>query len=62
MPGAQKRKKDSQVVNLFMMLLESAFAKAERKYVGEIDPSSPRLAQEMPLSFNNNTAPNFIYM
>jgi hypothetical protein len=35
--GAQKRKKDSQVVNLFT-LLGSACAKAVRKYVGEIDP------------------------
>ena len=35
--GAQKRKKDSQVINLFT-LLASARAKAVRKYVGEIDP------------------------
>jgi len=35
--GAQKRKKDSQVVSLFM-LLGSAHAKALLKHVGEIDP------------------------
>jgi len=35
--GAQKLKKDSQVISLFM-LSESTCAKAERKYVGEIEP------------------------
>jgi len=35
--GAQKRKKDSQVVSLFT-LLGSTSVKAERKYVGEIVP------------------------
>jgi len=35
MRGAQKRKKDSQVINLFT-LLGSAHAKAVRKYVSEI--------------------------
>jgi hypothetical protein len=34
--GAQKRKKDSQVVSLFT-LLGSTRVKAEGKYVGEID-------------------------
>jgi len=34
--GAQKRKKDSQVVSLFT-LLGSTSVKAERKYVDEID-------------------------
>jgi len=37
--GAQKLKKDSQVVSLFM-LLGSTSVKAERKYVGEIEPCS----------------------
>jgi hypothetical protein len=37
--GAQKRKKDSQVASLFM-LLGSTSVKAERKYVGEIEPGS----------------------
>jgi hypothetical protein len=37
MRGAQKRKKDSQVVSL-LKLSGSARAKAARKYVGEIDP------------------------
>jgi len=36
--GAQKRKKDSQVVSLFT-LLGSSSVKAERKYVGEIEPT-----------------------
>jgi len=35
--GAQKRKKDSQVFSLFT-LLGSTHVKAERKYVGEIEP------------------------
>jgi len=35
--GAQKRKKDSQVISLFM-LSGSTSVKAERKYVGEIEP------------------------
>jgi len=35
--GAQKRKKDSQVVCLFT-LLGSTSVKAEHKYVGEIEP------------------------
>jgi hypothetical protein len=35
--GAQKRKKDSQVVSLFT-LLGSTSVKAERKYVVEIEP------------------------
>ncbi len=35
--GAQKRKKDSQVVSLFTHL-GSTSVKAERKYVGEIEP------------------------
>jgi len=35
--GAQKRKKDSQVISLFT-LLGSTSVKAERKYVGEIEP------------------------
>jgi len=35
MSGAQKRKKDSQIVSLFT-LLGSTSLKAERKYVGEI--------------------------
>jgi len=35
--GAQKRKKDSQVVSLFT-LLGSMSVKAGRKYVGEIEP------------------------
>ena len=35
--GAQKRKKDSQVISLFM-LLGSKSVKAEPKYVGEIEP------------------------
>jgi hypothetical protein len=39
MRGAQKRKKDSQVVSLFK-LLGSVRAKAARKHVGEIDPRS----------------------
>jgi hypothetical protein len=34
--GAQKRKKDSQVVSL-LTLMESARTNAARKYVGEID-------------------------
>jgi len=38
--GAQKRKKDSQVVSLFT-LLGSMSVKAERKYVGEIEPGPP---------------------
>jgi hypothetical protein len=37
MSGAQKYKKDSQVVSLFT-LLGSVIAKASCKYVGEIDP------------------------
>jgi len=37
--GAQKRKKDNQDVSLFT-LSESTSVKAERKYVGEIDPRS----------------------
>ncbi len=37
MRGAQKRKKDSQVVSL-LTLSGSARTKAARKYVGEIDP------------------------
>jgi len=37
--GAQKCKKDSQVVSLFT-LLGSMSIKAERKYVGEIEPMS----------------------
>ncbi len=37
--GAQKRKKDSQVVSLFT-LLGSSSVKAERKYVGEIEPTN----------------------
>jgi len=37
--GAQKRKKDSQVVSLFT-LLGSTSVKAEYKYVGEIEPGS----------------------
>jgi hypothetical protein len=41
--GAQKRKNDSQVVSLFT-LLESARAKAARKYLGEIDPRSKLVA------------------
>jgi len=36
--GAQNRKKNSQVVSLFM-LLGSTSVKAERKYVGEIEPN-----------------------
>jgi len=35
--GAQKRKKDSQVISLFT-LLGSTCTKAARKHVGEIDP------------------------
>jgi len=35
--GAQKRKKDSPVVSLFMFL-GSTSVKAELKYVGEIEP------------------------
>jgi len=35
--GAQKHKKDSQVFSLFT-LLGSTSVKAERKYVGEIEP------------------------
>jgi len=35
--GAQKRKKDSQVISLFT-LSGSTRVKAERKYVGEIEP------------------------
>jgi hypothetical protein len=35
--GAQKRKKCSQTISLFMLLV-SVRAKAGRKYVGEIDP------------------------
>ncbi len=38
-PGAQKLKKDSQVVSLFT-LLGSTSIKAERKYVGEIESRS----------------------
>jgi len=35
--GSQKRKKDSQVVSL-LTLSRSTSVKAERKYVGEIEP------------------------
>jgi len=35
--GAQKRKKDSQAISLYT-LLGSTSVKAEREYVGEIDP------------------------
>jgi hypothetical protein len=42
---SQKRKKDSQAVNLFT-LLGSECAKAVRKYVGEIDPRDPESAKK----------------
>jgi len=40
--GAQKRKKNSQVVSLFM-LWGSTSLKAESKYVGEIEPRGRKL-------------------
>jgi len=63
--GAQKCKKDSQVVSLFT-LLGSAHAKGARKYVGEIDPAVSKIFkfsfQLTPLEENANAETTFMVL
>jgi len=51
--GAQKRKKDSQVIGLFM-LSGSTSVKVERKYVGEIDIWSPKTNRNVKVNFEGD--------